>query len=354
MKLNGTIMSQDHVAATVKDGIITTYDEKYLPLYLSKTKDVEGWLMMRAIDRHRTNSRLLRRALRIAATDDLSAVLRVHAKTITDTYWIKQDGENLRYADVIFRENRFDKLALYGDADSFDRKYSPTPELTNTGSFEKCWRLIDGVWWMYKSGRSQELFSELFLYEFGKRLGFRMAEYELDGDYIRSRDFTDAGHVNFEAAMGLVLEEEDYQINYQVFRKISKEMARDYIKMIYLDSLCNNMDRHTQNYGVLRHPDTGKFLQFAPLFDHNIVLISTSVPSMNREKNRLITLFTGFLNQNPEAMELFCSLELPRITESLIQQCCDRVPVTADREFIARYILKGESVIRHQLRRITG
>ena len=48
-----------------------------------------------------------------------------------------------------------------------------TPELTNTGSFEKCWRLIGGEWWMYKRADRLALFSELFVYELGTALGFQ-------------------------------------------------------------------------------------------------------------------------------------------------------------------------------------
>lgn len=56
------------------------------------------------------------------------------------------------YEDIRFKENYFSELALRGDPDSFSNRPSRTPELTNIGSFEKCWKLIDGEWWMYKSG----------------------------------------------------------------------------------------------------------------------------------------------------------------------------------------------------------
>ena len=48
----------------------------------------------------------------------------------------------------------FSNLTLRGNYDSFNRaanrKTSKTPELTNTGSFEKCWKLKNGEWWMHK------------------------------------------------------------------------------------------------------------------------------------------------------------------------------------------------------------
>ena len=231
MALNGSLMSGNRRIARIRDSLITDYDPQRIPLYLLKTKDRTGWLESRAIDSHRTNSRLLKRALRIAVSDDLEAVLRVYGATITDTYWFCPEGENLSYEQVRFSENLFDRLALHGDPDSFNLlpPDSGTPELTNTGSFEKCWQKQDGHWSMLKSGNELERFSELFICVFGKKLGLDMAEYEAEGDYIRSRDFTRGAAVNFEPAFGIVLENEDYGYNFQELGKFSEMAARQYL-----------------------------------------------------------------------------------------------------------------------------
>ena len=65
LNITGTIMIEDRAIAAVKNGEITDCDESLVPLYLKRTGDVEGWLASRAIDAHRTNSRLLKRALRM-------------------------------------------------------------------------------------------------------------------------------------------------------------------------------------------------------------------------------------------------------------------------------------------------
>lgn len=85
--ITGTFMSGDRPIATVKNGVITESDDTLLPLYLKRTKDVEGWIASRAIDAHRTNSRLLKRALRLRTTDDVATALAVNAATVTDSYW---------------------------------------------------------------------------------------------------------------------------------------------------------------------------------------------------------------------------------------------------------------------------
>ena len=60
-------------------------DEALCPLYFNSTENLDGWLASRAIDAHRPNSRLLKRALRLAQRDDISTVLSVHTVTVTDT-----------------------------------------------------------------------------------------------------------------------------------------------------------------------------------------------------------------------------------------------------------------------------
>ncbi len=165
--INGALMSADRKSAKIKDGAIDVLNEGLLPLYFKKYSNFESWLESRAIDRHRTNSRLLKKALRLGNYEDAALVLKVNAATITDTYWFrgKKTELNLSYKDIVYKENIFDKLALYGDFNGFELNYSRTPELTNIGSYEKCWRRIDNHWWMYKQGNDLERFSEMFAFK---------------------------------------------------------------------------------------------------------------------------------------------------------------------------------------------
>ena len=164
-------MSKDVAVAKWQDNNLEVINENLLPLYLKNTGNVEKWLETRAIDCHRANSRLLKKALRLAEKDDTSTVLAVNAATITDNYWIKPIDSDLTYEDVRFDNDYFANLALTGNYDSFNRvansKTSKTPELTNIGSFEKCWKLRKGQWWMHKKANHDEMFSELFIYRLG-------------------------------------------------------------------------------------------------------------------------------------------------------------------------------------------
>lgn len=300
INITGTIMSEDRIVATVKNGEITDYDEKLIPLYLKRTKNVEGWLASRAIDTHRTNSRLLKKALRIRTADDAQTALAVNAATVTDRYWFKPEGSTAVYEDVRFKENYFDSLALRGDPDGFSRKPSRTPELTNTGSYEKCWRLIDGQWWMYKSGNENEHFSELFICKLGEKLEMEIAHYEMDGEYICTQNFTDGEKWNYEPISSLMDENEDYNDCFETIYDISPTLAEQYLKIVWFDTVCYNMDRHTGNFGFLRDVESGEIVSMAPNYDNNIALISRGYPNdISREGDGFIRFFRKFLAENP-------------------------------------------------------
>ena len=348
MRLNGEIRSRDNTVGVVRDGLLVECDDARLSLYLQRTKDVEAWLSGRAIDAHRTNSRLLKKALRIGSADDMDAVLRVHAATITDTYWFCPEGEDISYADVRFRENQFAALALKGDPDSFNKPYSHTPELTNTGSFEKCWLQRDNQWWMVKQGNELERFSEMFIYHLGQALGFPMAEYQQEDGTVLSPDFTLGASVNYESADGIVGDDEDYSRNFEAFYAMSPDLARQYLEIIYMDALCFNMDRHTRNYGVLRDVDTGEILSMAPNFDNNIALFSRTIPqNIARTNDKLIALFNELLEQDDHALEFAQALPTP--TREMIEDCALATGIPMDLDTLCEFVLSGSEQVQAQI-----
>lgn len=347
VSITGELMSEDRVIATVKNGEIIDCDETLLPMYLKRTKYLEGWLASRAIDTHRTNSRLLKKALRLRTADDAQVALAVNAATVTDRYWFRPEGSTATYEDIRFKENYFDSLALRGDPNGFSHKPSRTPELTNTGSYEKCWRLIDGAWWMYKSGNQNEYFSELFICRLGEKIGFDMAYYEMDDGYIRTRNFTDGTPYNFEPMSSLVGENDNYSDCFDAIYAISPLLAKQYLKILWLDSVCYNMDRHTENFGFLRNVHTGEIVSMAPNYDNNIALIARGYPnSASREHDGLIRFFRDFIQSNQTAKAMYQDMELPEISEAMINECFEQIPIEVDRDFVKAFVLNGQRVMQ--------
>lgn len=341
--ITGKLMSGNHVVASVKNGDITDMDPNRIPLYLKRTNDIESWLASRAIDAHRTNSRLLKKALRIRTTDDAQVALAVNAATITDNFWFRPEGSTATFESIKFKENYFSDLALRGDPDSFSNRPSRTPELTNVGSFEKCWKLIDGKWWMYKNEKNEEYFSELFICKLGEALGLNIAHYEMDNGYIRTMNFMTDTDLNFEP-MSALTDDDEYENCFEILCDISEDIAKQYLIIIWFDSICYNMDRHTANFGLLRDAQTGKIVSMAPNYDNNIALISRGYPGdVSRTKDGIIRLFKEFLDECPDAKEMYRSMDLPVITEEIIQKCLDEIPIKENDEYITSFILNGQS-----------
>ena len=335
---NYEILSGDTLVAIWKDTKLSVLNEALLPLYLKKTQNADFWLETRAIDSHRANSRLLKKALRLVEKDDISTVIHVNGATITDNYWIREIGSNLTYSDVKFSDDYFSNLALKGNYDSFNRaansKRSRTPELTNVGSFEKCWKLRNGKWWMYKKAAHKELFSELFVYELGCLLGMNMATYVRGEGCIRSLDFTQAASVNLEPASTFMGDNEDYFDVVKALERICPKAIPDYIKMIFMDTVCANPDRHTNNFGLLRDVKTGELLGLAPNYDNNMALISRGYPSKPSSKDMLISLFNGLMEQYPDYRAY-----VPSLSEETVRKVLKKINMKVKSQLILDLVM---------------
>lgn len=345
------LMSGDRIIAEFNEQEkVKIIKKELVPFYLLRTGNIRGWIESRAIDDSRINSRLLKKHFGISKGDNYLAAMHMNAATITDNYWIQDEPDNLKYSEIQFHKNDFANLALYGDYSSFNLPNSRTPEFTNIGSFEKCWRKEGDVWWLYKAGTDGQIFSECFIYQLGKFWGYNMAEYEIVYPYIKTKDFTN-GKVNFEPAASFLFDheengkkviDEDYLYNYRTFQSFSGEIAEDYIKMCFLDALCSNADRHLQNYGILRSQSSGEILSLAPNFDNNIALLYfKNLPP--RSQDGLMKLFLRFMKTEK------IPFSVPPLTKEQLREIIWKIPVDVDKDFVLQYIWEGYELLKTQL-----
>ena len=353
---NYEILNKDILTAVWNDNELEIVNETLLPQYLKKVHNADMWLETRAIDSHRTHSRLLKKALRLKERDDVSTVIAVNAVTITDNYWIRPIGSKLKYADVDFDKSTYTmgksaaKLALSGSSTSFNvvasRNSRPTPELTNTGSFEKCWKYEDGSWWMYKAANRFERFSEMFVYLLGLRLGFNMAQYcyANKGGFIKSLDFTHGGRVNFEPAFTFMGDNENYIDTVKELERLCPQSVNDYVNMLFLDTVTMNPDRHTANFGLLRNADTGEYIGLAPLFDHNMALIARGYPSNTKVgKNDML------INDFEELAKDRGGYAIPEISRDMIVEIIESVNKSFKTNVIADMVMNRYEEIKRRL-----
>lgn len=111
-----------------------------------------------------------------------------------------------------------------------------------------------------------------------------MAEYERGNGIIKTKDFTNNANVNFEPAYSFMGDDEDYIKTVNALNAICPSAVGDYVKMLFLDTICANPDRHTFNFGILRNVKNGEILGLAPNFDNNMALSSRGYQKTSHEK----------------------------------------------------------------------
>ena len=307
-KFSGYIMRGDmEVAEIMGDGIVAM--TKSAPLHLQYRKNFPGWLDERGADINRSNMRIILRQLGFGQRDIAKAVRFVCGASVTDSFWIREMGSGLKYADVAFKSDRYMKAALSGDPDLCSFAKETTPEVTNIGSFNKGWQLRGGKWYLYKAGTGPEIFSELFSSRLAKALGIDTIDYFIEGEYIVCENFVGDKEC-FEPARAFIDSSEDYGENISMFDKFS--LSKKYMDLIFLDAIVRNFDRHEFNYGVLTQSD-GK-ISMAPNFDNNLSLFCRGIPTVLTRKDPLVADFIAAKNtiQPPYIV--------PKLTADIIEE----------------------------------
>ena len=101
----------------------------------------------------------------------------------------------------------------------------------------------------------------MFVSDVSNALGVKSVIYMSTASGVKSANFADK--YNFEDMKGLIGESgyADYNAVYEKIKNMfGDEAAIEYVKLIYIDAICCNQDRHSKNFGVLRDIDSGAVL----------------------------------------------------------------------------------------------
>ena len=250
---------------------------------------IEAWIENRKASKHNAH---LRQVMRDCGCDGAEGFIKVtHAASINDTFWVKEESDRICWNDVSFYCNEFNevisKLAFEGIG-LYGIKLSHTsPELSTDGSFRKCWiREDDGIY-LYKRGSSgarnagREPYCEIMGAEIAGKLLPSAVSYELvslHGELAsKCRLFTSEQYGYVPAARFNINHSSPNELM-QFYSKLGSEDA--FRRMIVIDSLTFNIDRHAGNHGVLVDNDTIQPVTMAPVFDMNMSML----PYVEREE----------------------------------------------------------------------
>lgn len=245
------------------------------------SRSVMYWLSNRTLLLSRKNAKKLYNAFRLEQQqDEISRAklsLMCRACSILDNYWIKVEGDSRSWEETNLRHISLNEIvaqvALHGTSLSLQGSIDNTPEFLTNGASAKCWRRYpDGKLWMHKAGDNgnTEARIEVMVSNILDRCNVEHCHYEetYDDDLYVSAcpAMTDD---NISIVPGDIFCAYCNRLGLNVELELKRIDSDGYYKMLVVDYLIANPDRHTQNWGLYYNPNTMELLRMHPLFDHN-------------------------------------------------------------------------------------
>lgn len=226
----------------------------------------------------------LREALEtLGVTGPKLLLFRCYGLSLSDHYWINPIGSNFTWHDVNFFENPFSEDVgdvLFGIPPKKEGFDFSSPDNTTDGFLKKRWKILDGKRCLIKAGSPpflQQPFNEVIATKIADRLEICHIPYTVMWEngipYSVCEDFVTPDTELIPAWRVIQTQKKDNQTSvYQHYRNCCEALgvpnvAHALDQMIVLDYLIANEDRHLNNFGLLRNPDTLEWVGPAPIYD---------------------------------------------------------------------------------------
>jgi len=260
---------------------------EHLPLGVS-TKDgmslkiMDDWWTGRSIPATRDGIRDAMEMLKISNTSML--IDKCYGLSLSDQYWICPKGSGLEWENINFFNNDFSKdigEMLFGhEPADLARVSLMSPDNTSDGWLRKKWIIADGKRFLMKGGSGfmqQEPFNEVIACAIMRRLNIPHIDYTLTFDNGRPYSLCE----NFVTSDTELIPA--WRVK-ETLKKDNRDSAYTHLlrccdafgipdvravldKMLVLDYIISNEDRHYNNFGFIRNAETLEWLGLAPVFD---------------------------------------------------------------------------------------
>lgn len=296
-------------------------------------RSIQTWLDRRDYAKHKEH---LHKWLKQWQIDTLKGFVEVtHALGLNDTLWVKKAEDNLSWENVSLYSNNFTdvaaKTAFIKDLQGLQLS-STSPEFTSEGSFEKCWgRNSSGTIMMYKKGTEGFANSGLEPYSefYSAQLSRIICRSALDYNLCRFKKHLVSSCVIFTDEQNGFVPIYKYLDTSKTYR-FAEIIAfleqfgldEDFRDMIVLDAVILNPDRHLGNFGFIVDNDTFKIKSFAPVFDHNMALISRGMDSSIKQDTDYINSLGHKIGSGYDFVEIAKNMLTSR-TRSILRQLQD-------------------------------
>lgn len=293
-------------------------------------KALDEWWTDRSIPMSRSGIREALEILDVPSTEML--LVRCYGLSLSDQYWLCPEGSGLAWEKVNFFQNEFsDDIGdvLFGANKKANLLNFSSPDNTSDGNLKKRWKIMDGKRCLIKGGSNpfrQQPFNEVIATGIMERLGIPHVPYTLTWDkgapYSVCEDFINE---NTELVPAWRIYQSQKKSNntsvYQQFVNCCEALGiKDVVpfldRMIVLDYLIANEDRHLNNFGALRDPETLEWLGMAPVYDSGSSLGYDKLPGQIRTGKNVVC--KPFKNHHAEQLKLVSSfhwLNLDKLTD---------------------------------------
>lgn len=272
-------------------GVVTSvgmvHKKSHVPVGISFRKEtidrgaLNDWWRGRAIPASRQGIR--EALLELKLSDSQLLLEKSFGLSLSDQYWICPSGFDLRWEQVNFFDNSFSEDVgniLFGKGSGSDKINFISPDNTSDGWLKKKWVMMDGKRCLMKGGNGatwQEPYNEVLASRIMERLHIPHVSYTLlvedDYPYSVCEDFI-TPETELVSAW-YVMQTRKKQNHVSVYRhyldcceQLDIPNVREMLdRMITLDYLIVNEDRHQNNFGVIRRADTLEYLGAAPIYD---------------------------------------------------------------------------------------
>ena len=270
---------------------IMVHEPSQLPIRLKKQCNHEAlgnWINRRSVPVNRHHMEAMLGALNLEKPFDIMRYS--HALSLNDTFWMKEESEQITFAEINLYDNKFDEalgwIAFTGLPSDISRNLS-TPELTTVGMLPKFWQKIglqDII--LVKAGTSgysnagYEPYREVAAHIIAAQLSIDTIPYHLQ----KVRGKVASVSMLFTSKETGLMTGQEYLDNrssvagYKDLPLLLRALHEDgidlapFYKMCFLDYIIENFDRHMNNWGFCVNNQTQRILGMAPIWDNGMSL----------------------------------------------------------------------------------
>ena len=237
---------------------------------------------------------------------------------MSDQYWICPEGSDLTWDRINFFGNDFSEDigdVLFGADKKADGLDFSSPDNTSDGNLKKRWKIINGKRCLVKGGSNpfrQQPFNEAIAAGIMERLDIPHVPYTVTWNkgapYSVCEDFVTENTELVSAWRILKTQKKDNSTSmYQHFINCCEALGIQGTvpfldRMMVLDYIIANEDRHFNNFGVLRDAETLHWLGFAPIYDSGSSLGYDKTSAQIRSEKEVIC--KPFKNHHAEQLKL--------------------------------------------------